>query len=280
MYKGFGIKLTFVLAAAVALSGCSGAEATDKAAATGPAAAPTTAQAEGAPAPTEAEQFLISQGATISAAFTSDSGLKAVVADRGLDRRLFYITPDGKHVILGTVFDAKGGNVTSNDMSRASIRGDGAQKELDEAALAKLWEQAGELDYITEGQGDKVAYVIFDPQCPYCHKLWEKLRDVVATGGTQVRWIPVAILSEDSNQFAAAIYQANNSRDALTEMNNRTLTGVKVTEKTAEKLERNLQLLRTSGYTGVPTVLYKDQGKVHATISVLSDEATFAKAFL
>lgn len=280
MYKGFGIKLTFVLAAAVALAGCSGAEATDKAPIAAAGAAPATAQAEGAGKPSEAEQFLISQGATISAAFTSESGLKAVVADRGLDRRLFYITPDGKHVILGTVFDAKGGNVTSNDMSRASIRGDGAQKELDEAELAKLWEQAAGLDYIAEGEGDKVAYVIFDPQCPYCHKLWAKLRDVAAKGGTQVRWIPVAILSEDSKQFAAAIYQAKNSRDALTEMNNRTLTGVKVTEISADKLERNLQLLRATGYTGVPTVLYRDQGKVRATIQALSDDAIFEKAFL
>ena len=41
--------------------------------------------------------------------------------------------------------------------------------ELSNTAVIKQAEQA---KWIAEGQGKRVVYVIFDPNCPYCHKVF------------------------------------------------------------------------------------------------------------
>ena len=51
-------------------------------------AAPDTTQK-----PTEAEQYLLNQGVNISATFPSSTGMKAILADMGGQKRLFYVTP-------------------------------------------------------------------------------------------------------------------------------------------------------------------------------------------
>ncbi|KAF1702926.1 thiol:disulfide interchange protein DsbG [Pseudoxanthomonas kaohsiungensis] len=274
------VVLLLSTAAVVGLAGCGrdsagpGAEATGTTVVTAPAPPDSTDQPEGAVAPTAAERFLLEQGSTITTAFTSESGLKAIVAERGTEQRLFYVTADGGYLISGTVYDAKGGNVTNNDLARAAIPADSGRHVID-AEMAAIWEQAGGLDYVAEGAAEdpeKIVYVIFDPQCPYCHQLWGMIRPVAAAGRIQVRWIPVAILSESSKNLAAAIYQAKDASRALTEMGGGTLTGVKVTEKTAAELERNLQLLQASGYTGVPTILYMDDGRPRGIMSVPGEE--------
>ncbi|MBB3923735.1 thiol:disulfide interchange protein DsbG [Xanthomonas arboricola] len=233
---------------------------------------------EGGMVPTEAEQFLIGQGAKITKAFMSESGLKAVVADNGRAKQLFYIAPNGKYLVSGTVYDSVGGNVTSNDVARGGIEDGGKAEALSAQAREALWQQAEKLNWIAEGRGDRIAYVIFDPSCPYCHQLWTKLQVEAENLNTQVRWLPVAILSEDSKNLAAAIYQSKNASAALHAMGDRTLTPVAVREETVIKLGSNLNLLRTSGYTGVPTILYRDRDGVQVTMDGLRQE-TFQKIF-
>ncbi|MGZ1522169.1 thiol:disulfide interchange protein DsbG [Xanthomonas citri] len=269
-----------LLALFLALSACGGQKA-PQAQAHAKAANPAKAEAavkNGAMVPTPAEQFLIGQGAKITKAFISESGLKAVVADNGRTKQLFYIAPNGKYLMSGTVYDSVGGNVTSNDVARGGIEDGGKAEALSAQARDALWQQAEKLNWIAEGEGDRVAYVIFDPSCPYCHQLWTKLLIEAGKVRTQVRWIPVAILAENSKNLAAAIYQSKDASDALHAMGDRTLTPVSVREETMRKLEGNLNLLRTSGYTGVPTILYHDDDGVQITMNGLQDE-TFRKIF-
>lgn len=51
--------------------------------------------------PTPVEQHLMSKGVKIAQTFPSASGLKAIVADNGKEKRLFYVTPDGKSLLVG-----------------------------------------------------------------------------------------------------------------------------------------------------------------------------------
>lgn len=239
---------------------------------------PTQGVATDTGAPTPAEQFLIGQGASITKAFVSESGLKAVVADNGRTKKLFYISPNGKYVLSGTIYDSVGGNVTSNDVARGGIEDGGKAEALTPEASGALWQQAEQASWIAEGSGDRVVYVIFDPSCPYCHQLWAKILAEGSKENIQVRWIPVAILMEESKNLAAAIFQAKDATKALHAMGDRTLTPVSVREESMTKMDRNLNLLRTSGYTGVPTIIYQDREGVQVTMDGLRPE-TFQKIF-
>lgn len=271
--------LAFAAACAVGTAGC-GSKTNTEGAAIGSATADAGLDiaAEAGKAPSEVERYLMSQGAKITMTFPSESGLRAVVAERGQDRRLFYILPDGKHMVVGTIFDATGGDVTSNDMSRASI-GAAAGGDATVAADSQLWERAGQTRYIAEGTGENVVYVIFDPNCPYCHKLWEVIRPAVASGRTQVRWIPAAILAASSKNLAAAIYESKDPARALGDLQSGKLTPVTVSVDVEKALDESLQLLRSTGYTGVPTVLYKNGSEVRVTMSALSNESLLNEIF-
>ena len=78
-----------------------------------------------------------------------------------------------------------------------------------------LLDHIQQASYVAEGQGTRLLYIFFDPNCPYCHTLYRNLRPWVGKGGLQVRWIPVGILTSTSEAKAAAILQAPNPLAAL-----------------------------------------------------------------
>ncbi len=72
-----------------------------------------------------------------------------------------------------------------------------------------------EATWIVEGQGRRVVYVFFDPNCPSCHLLYGNLRTFIASHDLQLRWIPVAVVNATSLGKAAAILEAPDPRAAL-----------------------------------------------------------------
>lgn len=76
-----------------------------------------------------------------------------------------------------------------------------------ESRAASLLGHIHQASWITEGSGPRLMYVFFDPNCPYCHKLYEELRPYVGKHRIQVRWVPVGILTPSSAGKAAAILQ-------------------------------------------------------------------------
>ena len=228
-------------------------------------------QARANVAPTPVEKNLMTKGVKIVQAFPAASGLKAIIADNGKEKRLFYVTPDGKSLIVGMVFDAAGENLTTADMSRAGVSDVGGAKTLTNAQLESIWARVEKLSWIPEGTGKKVIYVLFDPNCTYCHRLWTSLRDAVASGKVQIRWLPVAILKESSKGLGAAIYNARNPSQVLAEMVNRQLKPAALTEALNKKMAYNLLLLRDTGHTGVPTLILRQNNKVRTTEGAPTD---------
>ena len=80
---------------------------------------------------------------------------------------------------------------------------------------AQVLAHISEATVIAEGRGTRVVYVFFDPNCPYCHKLFRALRPWVGKDDLQLRWVPVAVLTPTSVTKAAAILQARNRLEAL-----------------------------------------------------------------
>lgn len=225
------------------------------------AAALFTGSVWAASSPTPVEQYLIQSGSKITQRFASASGLTAIVADNGKEQRMFYVTPDGKNLILGAIFDATGKNLTSQDMAKLA-----SANQSPEAPSAVnpvgLLERASKSAWIADGSRGKVVYAIFDPNCMYCHELHSSLRGAVAAGKVQVRWIPVSILSQSGSNTIAAIYAAQDRAEALQSAFNRILPGTQVSPAANVAIARNVLLLRDTGYSGVPVVLFEQNGKV------------------
>ncbi|APZ43530.1 thiol:disulfide interchange protein DsbG [Acidihalobacter ferrooxydans] len=126
--------------------------------------------------------------------------------------------------------------------------------------------------WITEGHGPRLLYIFFDPNCPFCHKLFKELRPHVEAGKVEVRWIPVGILTSSSQGKAAAMLEAKDPLKALYKNEQGWNTGptpgggltpeLHASRAVLMKLNINAALLSSSGAPGVPlTVFRADNGK-------------------
>lgn len=116
--------------------------------------------------------------------------------------------------------------------------------------------------WISEGKGPHVAYVFFDPNCPYCHKLYERLRPWVKQGKLEVRWIPVGILTTTSRGKAVAILGAKDPLQAFYQNENHYNRGGGIDEDLGsadieKKLKTNENLLARTNLGAVPLMLFR-----------------------
>jgi thiol:disulfide interchange protein DsbG len=142
-------------------------------------------------------QALQKQGLTIVGTFPSPGGLTAYAAHMGTEPIALYATPDGKHVIAGTLFDATGKNLTA----------DALEKVLAKPMAEAVWGRLEKSHWIADGRADapRTVYVFTDPNCPYCNKLWADARPWVDAGKMQLRHVMVGILTPTSAGKAAAL---------------------------------------------------------------------------
>ncbi|WP_137311755.1 thiol:disulfide interchange protein DsbG, partial [Staphylococcus aureus] len=92
--------------------------------------------------------------------FDAPDGLRGYAAEYQNQGMALYLTPDGKHVLTGHLFDAQG-----KDLSREPL------ERLVYAPLAKeMWQKMEQSAWIADGRADapRVVYLFSDPNCPYC----------------------------------------------------------------------------------------------------------------
>lgn len=235
----------------------------------------TASAGAGKPAPTVAEQRLMASGVRIVSRFDSVSGLRAIVADNGKDRRLFYVTPDGKSLVAGLVFDEKGRNITNDDMSRAGIGNGNRTTTLTQLQAQIVWKTVQSLTSLKDGGRGIVVYTFIDPQCNYCHRWMAMVRPHIAAGRLQLRWLPVAILSESSKGLAESMYATPNAATAVQALEDGTLKVRPQSNAVKIKLARNLLAMRDTGARAVPVLVYRLGTRVVVSTGVPSD-AEFA----
>jgi thiol:disulfide interchange protein DsbG len=127
--------------------------------------------------------------------------------------------------------------------------------QLADSMLQQIWQTSA----ATQGSGPRVVDVFFDPNCPYCHKLYDDLQPWVGKQGLQLRWIPVAVLAPSSEGKAAAMLQSADRARALArneddyDENPRAGSGgglvpaAQVAPATRAELARNLKVLHAAG---------------------------------
>ena len=147
-----------------------------------------------------------------------------------------------------------------------------------------LWTQIlrHHVTYIQDGTHGPVIYDVQDPNCPYCHVLYENEIPLIESGKLTVRYIPVAILTPGSLGEAAAWLQAphplfalqhfeNIVGDAFRSENTSTLPTVPASASTRIKLHDNLLVVRSLGVTGTPALIYRaEDGRIKTVMGLIS----------
>lgn len=155
-----------------------------------------------------------------------------------------------------------------------------AQEPDKAAALLAAMDQA---TTIQQGHGTHRLYVFFDPNCPYCHQLYLKLRPLVARDDLQVHWVVLGMLTASSEPKAAAMLQApdrlkafeTNENDYDFAANGQPGGGIlpasTILPRTRQALQRNLQIYRSQKLFGVPVLVWKRRdGRAAMTVGVPS----------
>jgi thiol:disulfide interchange protein DsbG len=172
------------------------------------AAAIATSVVIAAPERPAALQAIEKQGVTVVGTFPAPGGLTAWAAYIGQRPVSLFTTPDGKHVIAGTLLDAQGNEVAQAALEQA-VRG---------PMTAGAWSKLESSHWIEDGRkgAPRTVYVFTDPNCPYCNKFWADARPWVDSGKVVLRHVMVGILTPTSAGKAAALLADKDPAAALT----------------------------------------------------------------
>lgn len=126
-------------------------------------------------------------------------------------------------------------------------------------------EAAPQTAWVAQGLGRRIIYIFFDPNCPYCHRLYTDLRPLIKPYDLTLRWIPVGILTATSRGKAAAILDAKDPAKALDynevhySMNTHSggIAEDIPSPKTLARLRVNAALLQRTGMSVVPTMVFR-----------------------
>ncbi|HWK50114.1 MAG TPA: thiol:disulfide interchange protein DsbG [Steroidobacter sp.] len=219
----------------------------------GQAAAPTGASEPSRP---EVIRNLEQQGVEIMGEFQAPGGLRGFAGVSEGAPVTLYVTPDGAHVIAGTLLNSKG-----EDPSAAEV-----QRLVVQPMSQRIWAQLERSHWVVDGdaKAKRVVYAFTDPNCPYCHRFWEASRRWIQSGKVQVRHILVGVIRADSANKAAAILTAKAPSDAFTLNEQRQAEGgiqglEKIPAEVQAKLDENARLMEGLGFQGTPGILFRDE---------------------
>ncbi|EQD58094.1 disulfide isomerase/thiol-disulfide oxidase, partial [mine drainage metagenome] len=154
--------------------------------------------AESSPTPL-ALMPVVAAGFRLVRHFPAVSGLTGwVVSAPSGSEDVLYTTQDGKTVIAGILSNEQGQNLTRQ------------YADLYEKApnLNRLWPAINATYQVNEGphtaNPHHQIWVLMDPNCAFCHRLWLELRPY-EKAGLEVHWIPIGILFHSSTARAAAV---------------------------------------------------------------------------
>ncbi|WDG52164.1 thiol:disulfide interchange protein DsbG [Pseudomonas chlororaphis] len=203
----------------------------------------------------EAVKKIEAKGAKIVGSFDAPDGLKGYAAQYQNRGMALYLTPDGKHVLLGNLYDADGKDLSAEPLQK-----------LVYAPMAKaVWARMEKSNWIADGKADapRVVYLFSDPNCPYCNMFWEQARPWVNAGKVQLRHIMVGIIREDSPGKSAALLAAKDPQKALQDHEKAGKGSslkplAKIPAEVQAKLDANMALMDELELSATPAIFYMD----------------------
>lgn len=201
-------------------------------------------------------QKIEDKGAKIIGSFDAPNGMRGYAAQYQNRGMALYLTPDGKNVLVGNLYDADG-----KDLSQAPL-----QKLVYEPMAKQAWGEMEKSNWIADGKKDapRIVYLFSDPNCPYCNMFWEQARPWVDAGKVQLRHIMVGIIREDSPNKSAALLAAKDPQQALHDHEKAGKASKlkpmdKITPEVQAKLDANMQLMTGMDVAATPAIFYLDE---------------------
>ena len=162
------------------------------------------------------------------------------------------------------------------------------------AAITAQIESTQALDVLaTQGKGfaagkilsANAVYVLFDPQCPHCARLWQA--SVPLHDSVKFIWLPVAIMNAKSAPQGAAIMTAGNPLQAMSEHETSLLAGNGGTAASADiapdvmtAIQTNTALLERLGATSVPYIVARHQRSGQVVMQAGANDTQALATFL
>lgn len=208
---------------------------------------------------------------------SKQDGVTAWLVDTAHGKDVVYTSNDGRVMFTGQAFNSETGDAMFTKFSSQAVPKDQVatqpqESAKDEAAAAAA---AGQ-DDLTPGQalgkwsgetpkafqildtlkgfkiGDAAAadtvYIMYDPRCPYCHKLLERTKSLdLKAKGIAIKWLPTVALGSkglDSPEVkrAAVALHSTNPEEFFASFDNAS-QGVAATEADNNELSKNLAFL-------------------------------------
>lgn len=195
------------------------------------------------------------RGATIGETFDAPGRLTGYTVSFQGQTLTAYVTNDQDHVVVGTLLDGDGTNLSEPILSAAA---NAARPESE-------WDAVASAGWIADGSdsAERVIYAFTDPNCPYCSRFYEQSRDWVEAGAVQIRHVMVGVLREDSLAKAATLLAADDPAAALAEHEARFDSGgtppaESVPASSQASVQSNNELMSRLGIRGTPSVYYRD----------------------
>lgn len=275
------MKILLALLAAISLSACaqtSSPPASSRPAASAAASAATrTPNADAHPADAaEVQRALGKTGLEITGTLEAPAGYNGFLA-RYQGRELpIYALPDGQHIVVGSLFDLSGQDLTRPQMEKL------ASSSFTEAQ----WKQLESAHWLVEGnpKAKRIVYVFVDTRCPFCHHLWQASQPFLKKGNVQIRDILVGVIAPESLPEGAGILA---SKDPTAAWNRNEENFGKNPEPSHDvpadavaKIRSNTQLMQQLGFMGTPSIIWKDDaGKIHTLQGMPRDKDGVAAIF-
>lgn len=208
----------------------------------------------------KAVQLLIDRGVEIAGSFEAPGGMTGYVADMQGQPVAFYLTPDGKHVVIGPMLTEDGENLTDPKI----------QELVQGPKNKEAWKQVENSHWVRDGDKDApvILYTFTDPNCPFCHRFRQAAAPWIEAGRVQLRHVLVGILKQDSLPKAATILGSEDPQEALHENQQRYNDGGITVDRQIvsahhEQITTNNRLMGELGLSATPSTFYRDNdGKI------------------
>ena len=222
----------------------------------------------------DAVQTLVDEGLKIETRFEAPGGLAGYVGRRNGRAVSLYLMPDGEHVVVGSMMDGFGQNLSTGHI----------RTYLPEIDLEGAWAQLEEAAWVAEGSQnpERVVYVFTDPNCGYCIIFREKARPLLERG-IQLRHIMVGVIQPSSFAKAASVIAADDPVKQLDFHDNEfprnwLASSDNIPQKLRIKIDNNNRLMEALSVAVTPSVFYRAAGGQVRKIMGLPDDSALSEA--
>lgn len=228
------------------------------------------------PVPDIIKRFSEQQNITIVKAVDAPGGVKSWVGqyqDMGVN---LFLTPDGKHVISGYLYDTNGKNLSEGYF----------KDEIYTPLGREMWQKLLQAKAITEGKETAARKVVVfaDPFCPYCKTFWAAAQPWVDAGQVQLKTLLVAFLNPQSGRYATAILHAP---DPVAAWRDYELSGGKklppfadtTPRETFNLLQQHQKMMDDLGANATPAIYYMNKNNELQQVVGMPDEKQLIDMF-